>query len=472
MAQPYKPSKLPRHELPCLDPKERIKTFDEVALGFSEDEAVAEAQRCLSCKNSPCAKGCPVEIDISAFLEKVAERQFKEALEIIKEKNNLPGITGRVCPQESQCECECTLGKAKGGQPLAIGAVERFVADWCAKNGATPAVKMEPPNGIKAGVIGSGPASLTAAGDLARAGFDVTVFEAFHDAGGVLLFGIPEFRMPKSILKAEVEYLESLGVKFAFDQVVGKSVFVEDLFGPEHGFKTLFMGTGAGLPMFLKIPGENLLDVYSANEFLTRVNLMKAYKFPEYDTPVKVGSTVLVVGGGNVALDAARTALRLGAKQVSIVYRRTLKEMPARQAEVEHAQEEGVVFKLLRAPVEIIGDARKNVTAMRFQEMTLGCLDESGRASCVPIEGAFETIPCSTVIIAIGSETNTICSDATCELEVDKKKHIKVNTETQETSIDGLFAGGDAVTGSATVISAMGAAKKAARSMAAFALKK
>jgi len=472
MAQPYKPLKVPRHELPCLDPKERIKNFDEVALGFSEDDAVAEAQRCLRCKNSPCAKGCPVEIDIKAFLEKVAERQFKDALEIIKEKNNLPGVTGRVCPQESQCECECTLGKAKGGQPLAIGAVERFVADWCMKNGIQLAVKMEPKNGIKAGVIGAGPAGLTAAGDLARAGFDVTVFEAFQEAGGVLLFGIPEFRMPKSILKVEVEYLKSLGVKFALDQVVGKSIYVEELFDKHHGFKTLFMGTGAGLPIFLKIPGENLQDVYSANEFLTRVNLMKAFKFPEYDTPIKIGSTVLVVGGGNVALDAARTALRLGAKQVSLVYRRTMKEMPARQAEVDHAQEEGVIFKILRAPVEIIGDAKKNVTAMKFQEMTLGCLDASGRASCVPIEGAYETIPCSTVIIAIGNETNTICSSSTCGLEVDKKGHVKVNPDTQETTIDGLFAGGDAVTGAATVISAMGAAKKAARSMAAYALKK
>ncbi|NMC05987.1 MAG: FAD-dependent oxidoreductase, partial [Candidatus Lokiarchaeota archaeon] len=388
------------------------------------------------------------------------------------EKNNLPGVTGRVCPQETQCECECTLGKAKGGQPVAIGAIERFVADWCSKHGVKLHVKKEKPNGIKAGVIGAGPAGLTAAGDLARAGFDVTVFEAFQEAGGVLLFGIPEFRMPKAILKEEVEYLKALGVKFVLNSVVGKSVYVEELLGKEHGFKTLFMGTGAGLPIFLRIPGENLQDVYSANEFLTRVNLMKAYKFPDHDTPVKIGSTVLVVGGGNVALDAARTALRLGAKNVSLVYRRTMKEMPARQAEVEHAQEEGVQFKVLRAPVEIIGDAKRNVTAMKFQEMTLGCLDESGRAACVPIEGAFETIPCSTVIIAIGNETNTICSGATCGLEVDKKGHVKVNPETQETTIDGLFAAGDAVTGAATVISAMGGAKKAARAMAAYALKK
>nr|MDO8112968.1 NADPH-dependent glutamate synthase [Candidatus Sigynarchaeota archaeon] len=470
MGETIKAPKIPRQVLSCLDPKERIKNFNEVATGFTEEQAIVEAKRCLKCKKQPCTTGCPVEIDIKSFLEKVADRKFKEALEIIKEKNNLPAITGRVCPQESQCEAQCTLGKAKGGQPAAIGAVERFVADWCSKNKVKIKVNKLPPNNIKAGIIGSGPAGLTAAGDLARLGFEVTVLEAFQEAGGVLLFGIPEFRLPKRILQEEVAYLKELGVKFEVDTVVGKSIDVEELF--DAGFKTIFMGTGAGLPMFLKIKGENLRDVYSANEFLTRVNLMKAYKFPEYDTPIKIGSTVLVVGGGNVALDSARTALRLGAKEAYIVYRRTLAEMPARQAEVDHAKEEGVIFKWLRSPVEIIGDEKKNVTAMKFQEMTLGCLDESGRAACLPVEGAYETITASTVIIAVGNETNTICSSSTCGLEVDKKGHVKVNPETQESTIEGLFAGGDAVTGSATVISAMGAAKKAAKHMAVYATKK
>nr|MDO8115827.1 NADPH-dependent glutamate synthase [Candidatus Sigynarchaeota archaeon] len=454
--------------MPCLDPAERARTFNEVAIGFTEEMAVREASRCLKCKKAPCTGGCPVEIDIKRFLEQVASRDFKGALETIKQKNNLPAITGRVCPQETQCEVACTLGKVKGSEPVSIGSIERFVADWCSGHSIQIDVNVAEQNDIKMGIIGSGPAGLTAAGDLAKMGFDVTVFESFHGPGGVLAYGIPEFRLPKTILHEEVMYLKSLGVKFAFDQVVGKTIYIEELL--DQGYATLLIATGAGLPTFMRVKGENLLDVYSANEFLTRVNFMKAYLFPDYDTPIKIGKTVAVIGGGNVAMDAARTALRLGADKVYLLYRRTLDEMPARNAEIHHAQEEGVIFRFLRAPVEIIGDENKNVTSIKVQEMSLGCLDESGRAACVPIEGAYETIPVNTVIVAVGNDVNTICSSSTCGLETSKKGHIKVHEETQETTLDDVYAAGDAVTGGATVISAMGAAKKAAKQMAERAL--
>lgn len=462
-----KPAKerVPRHEMPCLDPVKRRQAFDEVATGFTEDMAVAEAERCLSCKKEPCRAGCPVEIDIKGFLERVMARDFHGALAIIKQKNNLPGITGRVCPQESQCEVACTVGKVTGCAPVAIGAIERFVADWCDARGIEVKVPVAMPVGAKVAVIGSGPAGLTAAGDLAKKGFDVTVFEAFHEPGGVLAYGIPEFRLPKHILRKEIAYLHELGVKFKVDHVIGRIVDIDEL--RAEGYEYIFLGTGAGLPTFLGIPGETLPGVYTANEFLTRVNLMKAYKFPEYDTPVKVGKAVAVVGGGNVAMDAARTALRLGAGHVYLLYRRSMVEMPARLAEVHHAREEGITFKLLRNPVEILADDRKNITGIKVQEMTLGCLDESGRAACLPVEGAYEVIPVDTVIVAVGSAVNTICTGATCGLDAGRRGHVRVDPETQETSLDGVFAGGDVVTGSATVISAMGAAKKAARAIAA-----
>ncbi|MHA1890879.1 MAG: NADPH-dependent glutamate synthase, partial [Promethearchaeota archaeon] len=434
--------------------------FDEVALGYSEEQARDEASRCLECKKMPCVSGCPVNIDIPGFLKLVVDKKYKDALELIKEKNSLPAITGRVCPQESQCEARCTLGKMKDGVSLAIGNVERFVADWCSKNKIQISLEKMPANGHSVAIVGSGPAGLTAAGDLAKMGYDVTIFEAFHEPGGVLAYGIPEFRLPKAILKEEVDYLKSLGVKFAFDIVVGKTIEVEDLF--DDGFSAVFLGTGAGLPRFLGIPGENLNDVYSANEFLTRVNLMKAYKFPEHDTPIKIGSRVGIVGGGNVAMDSARTALRLGASEVTVFYRRSRVEMPARNAEVEHAMEEGINFKFLRNPVEIFGDGEGNVIKVRVQEMKLGDIDHSGRRRCIPVDNSFEEYPIDTMIIAIGSDVNTVCSQATCGLDTSRRGHVIVDDQTLQTTIDGVFAAGDAVTGGATVISAMGGAKKAA----------
>ncbi|MHA1369723.1 MAG: NADPH-dependent glutamate synthase [Promethearchaeota archaeon] len=451
---------LPRQEMPCRDPMERIRDFKEVALGFTEDQAVNEAKRCLQCKKAPCVAGCPVGIDIKRFLEFVANGDFKGALAVILEKNNLPAVTGRVCPQEIQCEARCTLGKIKNNLPLAIGSVERFVADWNAKHGYVVKPLKSDPTGLKVAVIGSGPAGLTAAGELAKMGHDVTVYEAFHVAGGVLVYGIPEFRLPKSILSREIEFLKGLGVKFCYNTVIGKTIEIDELF--EMGYRAIFIGTGAGLPRFLKVPGENLNGVYSANEFLTRVNLMKAYMFPEYDTPVKIGKHICVIGGGNVAMDSARTAARLGAEHVYLFYRRSRKEMPARHAEVEHAIEEGIDIRYLLSPVEIIGDNDGNIKAIKLQRMTLGCLDESGRARCEPIKGAFETFEVDTVIIAIGSDVNTICSSTVCGLETDSRGHVITDPTTQGTSIEGIFAAGDAVTGSATVISAMGNAKKAA----------
>lgn len=463
MADKAKKKPKTRQAIPCQDPAERVKNFNEVSIGYTEEQAVEEASRCLQCKKPPCIAGCPVDIDIKQFLELTSQRKFKDALEVIKERNSLPGITGRVCPQESQCEAVCTLGKGKAKSPIAIGGVERFVADWCDEHDVSIQVKKQPENHVKVAVVGSGPAGLTAAGDLAIMGYDVTVFECFSDAGGVLIYGIPEFRLPKAILKKEVEYLEGLGVKFQFDTIIGKTLYVEELF--DMGYEAVFLGTGAGLPRFMNIPGENLNDVYSANEFLTRVNLMKAYRFPEYDTPVKIGSTVAVVGGGNVAMDSARTALRLGAKEVRLFYRRSRTEMPARHAEIEHAEEEGIQFHFLWNPVEIIGDEKGNIVQVKCQEMTLGCLDDSGRASCLPVEDSFKTFDIDTMVIAIGSNVNEVCSKATCGLEVNRRGHITINEKNQETSLEGVFAAGDAVTGGATVISAMGNAKKAAKAI-------
>ncbi|MBD3186281.1 NADPH-dependent glutamate synthase [Candidatus Bathyarchaeota archaeon] len=456
------PSKHPsRQEMPCQDPGERIGNFNEVALGFSENHARLEASRCLNCKNTPCIDGCPVGIDIRAFLTFVVEGEFKRALEIIKEKNTLPAITGRVCPQEMQCEAVCTLGKVKNGTPLAIGSVERFIADWNAMHDTGVVIETPPRTGIEIAVIGSGPAGLTAAGELARLGHEVTVFEAFHRAGGVLVYGIPEFRLPKDVLEREIEFLENLGVRIELDTVVGKTVEIQELL--DDGFKAVFIGTGAGLPRFLGIPGEGLVGVYSANEFLTRTNLMKAYNFPEYDTPISVGRHVSVIGGGNVAMDSARTALRLGADTVTVFYRRTVKEMPARSAEIDHAIEEGIQFRFLRNPVALIGNEENRLVSMKLQEMTLGCLDASGRASCEPVEGKFEKVDTDMVIIAIGSDVNTICTSSTCNIETGRRGRIVAMDASQRTTMEGVFAAGDAVTGGATVISAMGDAKKAAK---------
>mgnify|MGYP002399550249 FL=1 len=447
-----------RNEMPRRAPEERAKDFKEVALGFDDDQALAEAMRCLNCKIPKCVAGCPVETPIPRFIQAVKDGDLQKAAAIIKEKNSLPAICGRVCPQEVQCEANCILSKK--GKSVAIGALERYVADKERADG----VSVEKPEvtGEQVAVIGSGPAGLTAAADLALLGYKVTVFEALHELGGVLRYGIPEFRLPKSIVDSEIEYIKSLGVTFQTNVIVGVTVSLEDL--KAQGYKAFFIGAGAGLPYFLGIPGENLNGVYSANEFLTRVNLMKAYKFPEVDTPVYVGEKVAVVGAGNVAMDSARTALRLGAKEVHIVYRRSREEIPARAEEVENAEEEGVVFNLLRNPVEILGDEEFRVNGVRCQKMMLGEKDAKGRRAPVPIEGEFEVFDVDMVIVAIGQGPNPLATRSIPGLKTDERGLILVD-ENQQTSIPGVFAGGDIVTGAATVIKAMGAGKTAARSI-------
>jgi len=442
--------------------EERIKNFSEVALGYTEEQAVAEAGRCLQCKKAPCVKGCPVEIDIPGFIKNIQERKFHEALEVIYRTNLLPAICGRVCPQETQCEMMCTLSKK--GQPIAIGKLERFVAD----RGEQPldysiftASKNITDN--KVAVVGSGPAGLTCAVELARRGIKVTIFEALHGPGGVLTYGIPEFRLPKEIVKKEIETVKKLGVEIKTDVIIGKTLTLNDLF--RSGYKAIFIGSGAGLPLFMGIPGENLLRVYSANEFLTRVNLMKGYLFPEYDTPVTTGEKVAVIGGGNVAMDSARVALRLGAKEVVVLYRRTEKEMPARREEVEHAMEEGIKFVFLVQPLEILGDEDGFVKGIKVIHNRLGEPDESGRKSPVPIEGTEESIPVDCVIVAIGQNPSPLIPSTYKELKTGKRGNIIVNEETGETNIPGIFAGGDIATGAATVISAMGMGRKAAQSI-------
>jgi glutamate synthase (NADPH/NADH) small chain len=442
--------------------EERIKNFSEVALGYTEEQAVAEASRCLQCKKAPCVKGCPVEIDIPGFIKNIQERKFHEALEVIYRTNLLPAICGRVCPQETQCEIMCTLSKK--GQPIAIGKLERFVAD----RGEQPldcsvftASKNITDN--KVAVVGSGPAGLTCAVELAKCGIKVTIFEALHSPGGVLTYGIPEFRLPKEIVKKEIETVKKLGVEIKTDVIIGKTLTLNDLF--MSGYKAIFIGSGAGLPSFMGIQGENLLRVYSANEFLTRVNLMKGYLFPEYDTPVTTGEKVAVIGGGNVAMDSARSALRLGAKEVIVLYRRTEKEMPARREEVEHAMEEGIKFVFLVQPLEILGDEDGFVKGIKVIHNRLGEPDESGRRSPVPIEGTEEIIPVDCVIVAIGQNPSPLIPSTYKELKTGKKGNIVVNEETGETNIPGIFAGGDIATGAATVISAMGMGRKAAQSI-------
>ncbi|MCM1282264.1 MAG: NADPH-dependent glutamate synthase [Roseburia sp.] len=440
------------------DPKVRAANFAEVCYGYNEEEAVAEASRCLNCKNAQCMKGCPVSINIPAFIEQVKNRNFAEAYRIISMDSALPAVCGRVCPQESQCEGKCIRGIK--GDPIAIGKLERFVADWAREQGLKPQ-KPQQTNGRKVAVIGSGPAGLTCAGDLARLGYDVTIFEALHKAGGVLSYGIPEFRLPKeAVVDAEVENVKALGVKIETNVVIGKSVKIDELMA-EEGFEAVFIGSGAGLPRFMGIPGEQANGVFSANEFLTRNNLMKAFE-EGYETPISHGKKVVVVGGGNVAMDAARTALRLGA-ETHIVYRRSEEELPARQEEVHHAKEEGIIFDLLQNPTEILVDDDGWVRGIRLIKMELGEPDESGRRSPVEIPGSEYEIACDTVIMSLGTSPNPLISATTKGLETNRRKCIVATEDTGATSKDGVYAGGDAVTGAATVILAMGAGKAAAK---------
>ena len=449
---------LTRNKMPVQDPVLRSSNFDEVALGYTEEQAVDEAKRCLGCKHKPCVSGCPVQIDIPSFIAEVAKGDFEAAYRIIAESSSLPAVCGRVCPQEIQCESKCVRGIK--GEPVAIGRLERFVADR--HNSLSDNTVGKPvPNGHRAAVIGSGPSGLACAGDLAKKGYDVTVFEALHLAGGVLSYGIPEFRLPKYIVRKEIEGLEALGVKIETNTVVGKSVSVDELMKDE-GFESVFIGSGAGLPRFMNIPGENLSGVYSANEFLTRINLMKAYR-PDSPTPVKVGRKAVIVGGGNVAMDAARCARRLGA-DVTIVYRRTENELPARAEEVEHAKEEGIVFRFLTNPTEITPTDDGWVKSVICQEMELSEPDDSGRAKAVPKEGAFTEIDADCVIIAIGTSPNPLIKSTTSGLDTKNWGGI-IADDAGLTSKEGVYAGGDAVTGAATVILAMGAGKKAAAAM-------
>ncbi|WP_131918544.1 NADPH-dependent glutamate synthase [Heliophilum fasciatum] len=451
--------------MPCQDAQVRRHNFDEVALGYTEEQAVTEATRCIQCKNPRCKAGCPVEVLIPEFIQAVAERNFAEAARLLKERNALPAICGRVCPQETQCEEKCILGIK--GEPVAIGRLERFVADW---EMAQPEVKSEAPaaapkTGYKMAVIGAGPAGLTCAADLAKLGHDVTLFEALHVAGGVLMYGIPEFRLPKAIVAKEIGLLQELGVDIQVNMVAGKTILVRELL--QKGYDAVFLGTGAGLPRFMGIPGENLCGVFSANEFLTRTNLMCGYQFPRLNTPVSVGRRVAILGAGNVAMDAARTALRLGAEEVTIVYRRSAKEMPARAEEIEHAHEEGVKFQLLTNPVEIVGDENGWVQSMTCLRYELGEPDASGRRSPVPIPGSEFTIDVDTVIVAIGTDPNPLVTKTTPGLDLNRRGNI-VADDDGCTSVPGVFAGGDIVTGAATVILAMGAGKKAAQAMDAY----
>ena len=444
-----------KHPMPEQAPDVRNKNFSEVALGYTAEDAVAEAKRCLQCKKPLCVSGCPVNVKIPEFIALVAEGKFEEAYRKIRETSSLPAVCGRVCPQERQCESKCVRGIK--GEPVAIGRLERFCADYYMAHGADENVQIEK-NGHKVAVIGAGPAGLTCAGDLARKGYDVTVFEAFHVAGGVLVYGIPEFRLPKEIVRCEIENLKKLGVTIETNTVVGQAVAVDELID-EEGFEAVFIGTGAGLPMFMSIPGEGLSGVYSANEFLTRINLMKAYR-DDYATPIKKHKKVAIVGGGNVAMDAARCAKRLGA-EVYIVYRRGMDELPARAEEVHHAMEEGIIFKLLTNPVEIIGDKNGNVTSVRCVEMELGEPDATGRRKPVEKAGSDFILEADSVIMALGTSPNPLIKNTTEGLEVNKRGCI-VADGTGKTSKDGVWAGGDAVTGSATVILAMGAGKNAA----------
>ncbi len=451
---------LDRVEMPKQSPEKRKRNFQEVALGYSPEQAAKEAGRCIQCKKPKCVEGCPVGVEIPTFINAMREGDMPGAVQALKRKNSLPGICGRVCPQEVQCESRCVLGKK--GAPVAIGRLERYVADWDLATKKCPVCELLPPSGKRAAVVGSGPAGLTCAADLARMGHAVTIFEALHDGGGVLVYGIPEFRLPKGIVRSEIDYVQSLGVKLELDSVVGRQVQIEGLF--KEGYDAVFLGIGAGAPRFLNVPGENLSGVYSANEYLTRVNLMKAYKFPEYDTPIKKGRRVAVVGGGNVAMDAARSAMRLGAEEVHVIYRRSREEMPARHEEVENAMEEGVIFDFLTNPTRFLGDNRGMVRSMEVVEMELGEPDASGRRSPRTRKGSEHTVDVDIVVIAVGTVPNPLIASSTPELKTTKWGTLVVD-ERGRTTMDGVWAGGDITTGGATVISAMGAGKIAAADM-------
>jgi glutamate synthase (NADPH/NADH) small chain len=457
---------LNRVAMPRQEPEIRARNFNEVAQGYTRDMALQEAVRCIQCPKRACISGCPVNVDIPDFIKAIRDNNMPEAVRILKSKNALPGICGRVCPQESQCEEVCTLAKKKA--PIAIGRLERYVADWEREHSSEKASvpNTPPPTGKKVAVIGSGPAGLTCAADLARLGHQVTIFESSHVAGGVLTYGIPEFRLPKAIVNEEVDYVKSLGVEIKLDSVMGKLATVDELF--DSGYEAVFLGTGAGLPMLLNIPGENLNGVFTANEFLTRVNLMKAYLFPEYDTPIKIGKKVAVIGGGNVAMDAARCALRLGADEVYILYRRSRVEMPARREEVENAEEEGIIFKFLVNPKRFIGNDEGWISAVECYEMELGESDASGRRRPIIKEGSEFIIESDVAIVALGTTPNPLIPSTTKGLETGKNGTVVADEETGKTVKDGVWAGGDVVTGSATVISAMGAGKRAVTSIDAY----
>jgi len=451
-----------RRPMPTQDPYERITNFDEVALGYPEELAREEAARCIHCKKSQCVRGCPVGVDIPRFLQCVADGDFAGGIRAIKETNALPAVCGRVCPQETQCEAECALGKK--GEAVGIGRLERFLADWEASQEETAAPETAAPemaarNGRRVAIVGSGPAGVTVAHDLALLGYDVDIFEALHDAGGVLTYGIPEFRLPKRVVRREIDYVRSLGVKIHLDFVVGRTRTIDQL---ETEFDAIFVASGAGLPWFLGIPGENLNGVYSANEYLTRCNLMQGFRFPASDTPIKRPRVVATFGGGNVAMDSARTALRLGAEESHIVYRRSMEELPARAEEVHHAQEEGVIFDLLTLPLRLIGNERGWLKEIECQRMELGEPDDSGRRRPVPVEGSEFRMAVDAVVVAIGNSPNPLISSTTPGLAVGRKGNVEADEETGRTSRPGIWAGGDVVTGAATVISAMGAGRRAA----------
>jgi glutamate synthase (NADPH/NADH) small chain len=451
----------PRQKMPEQRPEERTKNFNEVPFGFTPETAMIEASRCIQCKKPACVQGCPVNINIPGFIREIAAGNFKNAIAIIRETNSLPAVCGRVCPQESQCEALCVLGKKF--EPVSIGSLERFAADYERTVDQLAAAAPLPSNGKKIAVIGSGPAGLTVAGELRSRGYDITLFEALHSPGGVLVYGIPEFRLPKDIVHYEISALEKMGVKIILNRVVGMSETVDDLF--DQGFESVFIGSGAGLPLFLNIPGENFMGVYTANEYLTRANLMKAYKFPEYDTPIIHGKNVAVFGGGNVAMDSARTALRLGADRVYIIYRRSMNELPARAEEVHHAEEEGVIFNILSNPTRFLGDDKGRLKAVECLRMELGEPDSSGRRRPVPVEGSEFLVDIDLAIIAIGNAPNPIVQRTTTGLETTKWGTIIADENTMKTTKRGVFAGGDIVSGAATVILAMGAGRIAAQSI-------